>query len=295
MTQFANSSPQNASFEGSYLGATDKISALAIMECKICWTTYDPAEGDDTRQISEGTAFRDLPDDWSCPGCSAPAAQFLVREDPGSAQMQLEAEIDRRTTALVADFTDIWHSKMKDVPIVNHAIHVQAVGFTPWNGGALGVLIAPWFMNLVFLPGEQQSKKNPMEKEVITFPSGRYEFIHNSRPLIGPYMACSLFSPMNDFTSQLQAVDVAKAVMIELFNPENEAETDRSADIRRIREAEIQAEKEIEEAAEETLDAKSDKDSHSTKATAESSDTDGTQKLSEQPTRRKVITGGIAE
>lgn len=29
-------------FEGSYLGANDKISPQAIMECKICWTPYDP-------------------------------------------------------------------------------------------------------------------------------------------------------------------------------------------------------------------------------------------------------------
>ena len=35
-------------FEGSFLGAADKISPAAVMECKICWTPYDPAEGDDT-------------------------------------------------------------------------------------------------------------------------------------------------------------------------------------------------------------------------------------------------------
>ena len=44
-------------FEGSFLGAQDKISKEAIMECKICWTPYDPAEGDDYRQIDPGTAF----------------------------------------------------------------------------------------------------------------------------------------------------------------------------------------------------------------------------------------------
>lgn len=71
-----------SSFEGSYLGASDKIGPRAIMECKICWTPYDPAEGDDTRQVSSGTSFHDLPEDWTCPGCSAPKEQFLVREDP---------------------------------------------------------------------------------------------------------------------------------------------------------------------------------------------------------------------
>jgi [NiFe] hydrogenase assembly HybE family chaperone len=226
-------------FEGSYLGATDKISPLAIMECKICWTPYDPAEGDDTRQVLPGTPFLDLPEDWTCPGCSAPRAQFLVREDPGAASAPLLAEMERRTKALVADFTEVFNGKMRDVPMVNHALHVQAVDFRPWEGGFLGTLVAPWFMNLVFLPPDGYPLKAATEKEVIPFPSGDYEFLHNSRELTGPYLACSLFSPMGDFTSQLQAVDVARAVMVELFKPENRAETDRAAEIRAAREAEL--------------------------------------------------------
>ncbi len=251
-------------FEGSYLGASDKISPLAIMECKICWTPYDPAEGDDTRQISPGTAFRDLPEDWTCPGCSAPAAQFLVREDPGSEEMQLQAEVDRRTAALVADFTDVWHAKMKDVPIVNHALHVQAVGFRPYEGGALGVLIAPWFMNLIYLPGPDRPVLGALEKEVIRFPSGEYEFIHNSRPMVGPYLACSLFSPMGDFTSQMQAAEVGRAVLGGLSRAEHRAETDRAAEIRAAREAELAPPPAVEEA-------------------------------DEAPTRRRLITGGLSE
>lgn len=229
----------NPGFEGSYLGATDKISPRAIMECKICWTPYDPAEGDDTRQVLPGTAFLDLPEDWTCPGCSAPKAQFLVREDPGAASAPVLAEMERRTKALVADFTEVFNSKMRDVPMVNHALHVQAVDFRPWEGGFMGVLVAPWFMNLIFLPPEGYPLKAATEKEVIRFPSGDYEFLHNARELTGPYLACSLFSPMGDFTSQLQATDVARAVMVELFKPENRAETDRAADIRAIREAEL--------------------------------------------------------
>jgi len=226
-------------FEGSFMGAADKISPLAVMECKICWTPYDPAEGDDTRQIDPGTPFLSLPEDWSCPGCSAPKAQFLVRDDPGAASAPLLAEMDRRTKALVADFTEVFNGKMRDLPMVNHALHVQAVEFRPHDGGFLGVLVAPWFMNLVFLPPDTRAPKAPTEKEVIAFPSGDYEFLHNIREMTGPYLACSLFSPMGDFTSQLQAVDVARAVMAELFKPENRAETTRSAEIRAAREAEL--------------------------------------------------------
>lgn len=226
-------------FEGSFLGANDKISPLAIMECKICWTTYDPAEGDDTRQISPGTAFIDLPHDWTCPGCSAPKAQFLVREDPGAPSTLILAEMEKRTADLVLDFTEVFHTKMRDVPVINQALHVQAVDFQPHEGGFLGVLIAPWFMNLVFLPPEEYRILPPTEKEVFAFPAGEYEFIHNRREMTGPYLACSLFSPMGEFTSQLQAVDVARAVMVELFKSENRAETDRAAEIRAIRDAEL--------------------------------------------------------
>jgi len=44
---------------------------------------------------------------------------------------------------------------------------------------------------------------------------------------------------MGDFTSQLQATDVARAIMVELFKPENRAETDRAAEIRARREADL--------------------------------------------------------
>jgi hypothetical protein len=37
----------------------------------------------------------------------------------------------------------------------------------------------------------------------------------------------------------MQAVDVARAVMVELFKPENRAETDRAAEIKARREAEL--------------------------------------------------------
>lgn len=265
-------------FEGSFLGANDKISAQAIMECKICWTPYDPAEGDDTRQVLPGTAFLDLPDDWKCPNCDAPKEQFLVSEDPG-AQSVIEASvIERRTELLVSDFNEVWHGKMRDVPLVNKLLHVQAVGFQMVDGRPLGVLISPWFMNLIQLPaeGEDWSDLKAGEKEYMSFPSGEYEFIHNSREMVGGYKACSLFSPMNDFKTQAQAVDVAAAVMVALFQEEHRAETDRSADIRATREAEVAAVEEAEAAA-------------AAEAEADEAPIDTT------PTRRQVITGGLSE
>ncbi|MEQ9257663.1 MAG: [NiFe]-hydrogenase assembly chaperone HybE [Roseovarius sp.] len=260
-------------FEGSYMGAADKISPRAIMECKICWTAYDPAEGDDTRQIEPGTPFVALPDDWSCPNCGADPEQFMVLQDPGSEAVRMAALIDAKTEALVTDFREVWHAKMRDVPIVNKALQVQAVGFRMHEGRPLGVLISPWFMNLVQLPaeGEDWDGLTPGQKEVQQFPSGAYEFIHNTREMTGGYKACSLFSPMGTFTTQAQAVDVARAVMVALFQEEHRADTDRAADIRAAREAEIAAQ-DADVAEEEEVASG----------------------LPQAPTRRQIVTAGLS-
>lgn len=229
------------SFEGSYLGAADRISPQAVMECKVCWWVYDPAEGDGFRQVLPGTAFTDLPEDWSCPHCGTPAAQFMVKRDPGSLAATGDAALEVAVAALEADFREVGASRMRGLPMVNAALHVQAVGFRAHEGNWLGVLIAPWCMNLVLLPGQgaDWSALVPGAKEVVAFPSGEYEFLHNTREMTGGYKACSLFSPMADFTSQLQAEEVARAVMLALFDGANRAETDRAAEIRAAREAEL--------------------------------------------------------
>jgi len=260
-----------AGFEGSFGGDAGRISPEAVMECKICWTIYDPAEGDETRQIEPGTAFRDLPEDWTCPTCSGDPAQFMVLRDPGAGAAQAQARIDAQAKMLEADFREVWNAKMRDVPLVNRALHVEAVGFRPHGEGALGVLVAPWFMNLVLLPGpgEDWSCLGTGAKEIVEFPSGAYEFLHNTREMIGGYKACSLFSPMGEFRSQAQAVEVARAVLVALFDAGNRAETDRAAEIRATREAELAAEAEAEAEAEAAT-------------------------LPDAPSRRAVISGGLA-
>jgi len=44
--------------------------------CQVCGYTYDPAKGDAEGNIAPGTAFADLPDDWTCPVCGASKDQF---------------------------------------------------------------------------------------------------------------------------------------------------------------------------------------------------------------------------
>ena len=38
-------------------------------QCTVCSYVYDPEEGDPDNGVEPGTAFEDIPDDWTCPEC----------------------------------------------------------------------------------------------------------------------------------------------------------------------------------------------------------------------------------
>jgi len=63
---------------GSFGGDTSKLEDGSVLECKICWWQYDPAEGDEYWQIPVGTPFAKLPDHWSCPNCDGRRQDFIV-------------------------------------------------------------------------------------------------------------------------------------------------------------------------------------------------------------------------
>lgn len=44
--------------------------------CTVCGYIYDPEKGDYTSGIAPGTAFEDLPENWSCPECGVDKEQF---------------------------------------------------------------------------------------------------------------------------------------------------------------------------------------------------------------------------
>lgn len=70
----------SARFEGSYLGDAARLADDAVLECKICWQRYDPAQGDEVWQIPPGTPFAALPAHWRCPQCDGDREQFMVAD-----------------------------------------------------------------------------------------------------------------------------------------------------------------------------------------------------------------------
>ena len=49
-------------------------------ECMMCGYIYDEALGDPDEGIEAGTAWEDIPEDWSCPDCGASKEDFEMVE-----------------------------------------------------------------------------------------------------------------------------------------------------------------------------------------------------------------------
>ena len=124
---------------------------------------------------------------------------------------------------LAVRFQEIAETRMQDVPIINAVLQTQAVGFRTWQGYAFGVLITPWFMNLVILQDAKlEATRKVGSKTTYQFPSGSYEFIIAYEPSLGEYEMCSLFSPMDAFADQDAAEATATEVMQALLDPDHQ-------------------------------------------------------------------------
>ena len=49
---------------------------MSKYRCMVCGYVYDPELGDPDSGVKPGTAFEDLPDNWSCPICGASKEDF---------------------------------------------------------------------------------------------------------------------------------------------------------------------------------------------------------------------------
>ena len=122
---------------------------------------------------------------------------------------------------LEAVFDDIAQTRMAGVPICNSALRVQVVGLREWQGRWVGVLVTPWTISLVLMPGPDAPLPvlGMEEKKAWDFPSGKYEFFGLNEPALGTCQVCSLISPVIDYENQEDAVTVARQVMEALFVP----------------------------------------------------------------------------
>jgi [NiFe] hydrogenase assembly HybE family chaperone len=86
-----------------------------------------------------------------------------------------------------------------------------------------GVLVTPWFMNLVRLPLRNAPATGPVlaERQKATRPFGNtdFEFIGSFEARIGAFEVCSLYSPMFEFADHAAALATAQEVLNQLHRP----------------------------------------------------------------------------
>ncbi|MCC6917690.1 MAG: rubredoxin [Alphaproteobacteria bacterium] len=49
-------------------------------QCRTCGYLYSEEAGDPMEGLAPGTRWRDIPDDWICPMCGTPKAEFDMVE-----------------------------------------------------------------------------------------------------------------------------------------------------------------------------------------------------------------------
>lgn len=172
------------------------------------------------------------------------AATVGRRADPAAA----EPAPDPQARALEALFEDVHRTRMHDLPFLNAALRVEALGFRDWQAARIGALVTPWSVMIVALPmpnagpatcaapaesavtstpaaatvpthaGPQRVERLATGRsQVWTFPSGEYEFYGHEADSLGHYQQCSLFSPALDFATHEDARAAARAALDALF------------------------------------------------------------------------------
>ena len=162
------------------------------------------------------------------PAAAAPT-QSGGSQGPRSSMVVVQA----RVAQLEKVFAHIGATRMHGVPVLNTALRVQAVGFEGVVEGdaqvLLGILITPWFMNLLRLPlvpdawaaaaSSQTSSLSPGSKRSHLCGEQLFEFIAGQEEALGSFEACSLFSPMFEFADQAGAVSTATEILKLLRTP----------------------------------------------------------------------------
>lgn len=122
-------------------------------------------------------------------------------------------------------FFRVLRERMADVPICNDALSVEAVDFQRWNGHWLGVVVTPWCMSVLLVPGkaEDWESAGDNQRRFVRFPVGDFALLGSDEEEVGEFQSCALFSPMAQFQTQAEAVMTARAALIALLNPPAEA------------------------------------------------------------------------
>lgn len=109
---------------------------------------------------------------------------------------------------------------MRDLPIYNASLEVAPVEFQVYDGKIVGVLIAPWFMNLIVIAHDANFADAASGSTVrYVLPAGAMDFVVGEVDAFGKIASCSLISPMFCFADMTTARATATAALGEIMQP----------------------------------------------------------------------------
>lgn len=132
-----------------------------------------------------------------------------------------------------AVFRRIHARRMADLPLLNPALEVAAIGFArrgehgeEWRG----VLVTPWCIDLLLLPAvEDWPVPAPHERVFRQYPSGSYAFLPNHEEGLGDYLICPLIHDMKQFADHETACMTAHACLFALDLAPGQTQPDPAA------------------------------------------------------------------
>jgi [NiFe] hydrogenase assembly HybE family chaperone len=122
---------------------------------------------------------------------------------------------------LVDRFQQIGVERIYGLPIYNDALTVEAVNFQPCDAGMIGVLVTPWFMNVMLLPDNASpySHQELGEKVKVQLESGEHEFVIGEDEEVGRYLFRTVTSPTHCYKKQVAARFKGSKALQELLTP----------------------------------------------------------------------------
>lgn len=111
-------------------------------------------------------------------------------------------------------FSEIAQGEMQTLPFFRAQVPVRALGFQCYEVQWVGVMLTPWMLSILVLPGPDQVwDSRPLgERLGLRLPFGNAVFHVSEIEAIGQYLSCSLMSPLDPAMSAEQALQLATDV-----------------------------------------------------------------------------------
>jgi [NiFe] hydrogenase assembly HybE family chaperone len=138
---------------------------------------------------------------------------------------------------LASRLASVWQAvavRMANLPVYNPKLTVQTTAFRRYDPWSVGVIVTPWFMNVVAVPDDPAALPPSGATVTVKLPAGPIEAIASDLDGFGRLAAASLFSPMDAFDDPAVTAATAQAALAALFQPAEEPPRAPVLDRRRL-------------------------------------------------------------